>query len=225
VVGFRGRERDVGASVVGRGVGSSGGWGGHCHKTIAQAADAIPAVLREIEGAEELAGRYGFAVGVDGSVTDVVRDPGPSDPSPDDRARARQQVVDSISQALRTAGDIDDDLAGVLRKAAGGQFGTGTETTVQGAVADALQESPGEVSSTPPPGGTASQNAAWWTSLSAAGQAILLRDHPDWLGGMDGLPGAVRSRACSRRTTALLPHRHSHFLAPQHFHGRAPLQP
>lgn len=173
------------------------------NKTIAQAADAIPAVQREVDSAEELACRYGFRVGDDGSITDVLTSPGLTDPSPDDRARVKQQVVDSISQALRTARDIDNDLAAVLRKAASGEFGTGTETTVQGAMADALQESPGEVLTPPPVNGTPSENAAWWTSLSAAGQSILLHDHPDWLGNTDGIPGAIRSQANMARMPSL----------------------
>ena len=165
------------------------------NKTIAQAADSIPAVQRDIANAEALASKYGFHVGEDGSITDVLTHPGPSDPSPADRARIKQEVSDSIAQALRTAGDIDNDLAGVLRRATSGGFGTGTETTIQGAAADALQESPGEVLTTPPPKGTASQNAGWWNSLSPTGQAILLHDHPDWLGNLDGLPATVRSQA------------------------------
>ncbi|MEC3975605.1 alpha/beta hydrolase [Amycolatopsis sp. H20-H5] len=49
---------------------------------------------------------------------------------------------------------------------------------------------------TPPPaGGTPAQNAAWWKSLSDPQKAALLRDHPEWLGNLDGLPGSVRSQA------------------------------
>ncbi len=177
---------------------------GIVNKTIAQAADAIPAVQNDILDAEELASKYGYQIGDDGSITDVLTNPGPNDPSPQDRALAKQQISDTISQALRTADDIDNDLAGVLKRAASGGFGTGTETTVQGAMADSLQESPGEVLTTPPPNGTPSQNAAWWNSLSAAGQAILLHDHPDWLGNLNGIPGAVRSQANMARLPGLL---------------------
>lgn len=165
------------------------------NKTIAQAADAIPGVQHAIGEAEELARKYGYQIGDDGQITDVMTNPGPTDPDPADRARVKQQLVDNISQVLRTAGDIDNDLAGVLKQASTGQFGTGNETTVQAAAADALQQSPGEVLTTPPANGTVSQNAAWWASLSPAGQQILLHDHPDWLGNVDGLPAATRSAA------------------------------
>jgi hypothetical protein len=171
------------------------------NKTIAQAADAIPAVQRDISNAEALAARYGFQIGDDGVINDVLPDPGPSDPSPADRSRVRLELGGAIEQALRTAADIDNDLADVLRRAGSGGFGTGTETTIQGAAADALQESQGETLTTPPPNGTPSRNAGWWNSLSQAGQAILLRDHPDWLGNLDGLPGTV----CSQANLARLP--------------------
>jgi hypothetical protein len=163
-------------------------------KTLAQAGDAIPAVQTEIANAAELATRYGYRLGDDGQVVDTLTNPGPTDPSPEDRARVKVEITDMVAGVLRTATDIDNDLASVLKRAAAGQFGTGTETTIQGAAADGLQDS-GEVLTTPPKNGTPDQNAAWWNSLSAAGQAILLADHPDWLGNLDGLPGVVRDKA------------------------------
>lgn len=121
------------------------------NKTIAQAADAIPAVQRAITEADELARRYGYQVSDAGQIIDVLHNPGPADPNPADRARVKQQLVDDIEQVLRTADDIDNDLAAVLKQASAGKFGTGAETTVQGAAADALQESPGETLTTPRP--------------------------------------------------------------------------
>jgi Alpha/beta hydrolase len=75
-----------------------------------------------------------------------------------------------------------------------GQFGTGNETTVAAAATDGVKD-PGLTLLEPPKDGTPSQNAGWWNSLSPAGQAILLHDHPDWLGNLDGLPASVRSQA------------------------------
>lgn len=171
-------------------------------KTIQQAADAIPAVQRAITDAEELARKYGFAIRDDGSIADVLTHPGPLDPSPADRTRPRQEVIDAIAQAMRTATEIDNDLASVLTRATHGGFGTGNETTVSAAAADGTKN-PGEVLPTPPANGTPSQNAAWWNTLSPAAQAILLHDHPDWLGNLNGLPGAVRSQANMARLPAL----------------------
>jgi hypothetical protein len=163
-------------------------------KRLAQVGDAIPAVQREIANADDLATRYGYRLGDDGRIADTLTDPGPNDPSPEDRQRVKVELADMVAAALRTAADIDNGLASVLKQAAGGQFGTGTETTVQAAAADGAK-GPGDVPSAPPTNGTPSQNAAWWDSLSPAGQATLLSDHPDWLGNLDGLPGSVRDKA------------------------------
>jgi hypothetical protein len=95
--------------------------------TVAQAADAIPAMQRDIADAEELASKYGYQIKDDGAVTDTLVNPGPNDPSPNDRALAKQQITDTINQALRTAGDIDNDMAGVLKRASIGGFGTEVE--------------------------------------------------------------------------------------------------
>lgn len=164
-------------------------------KAIGQASDAIPAVQHAITNAEELALKYGFQVGDDGQVIDQFPDGhAPLDMHPEDRARVRSEVTDAIAQTLRTAEDIDNDLALVLQRAEHGEFGTGSEATVAAAAADGAQDS-GLTLLEPPENGTPGQNAGWWDSLSPAGQAILLRDHPDWLGNLDGLPGMVRSQA------------------------------
>jgi hypothetical protein len=108
-----------------------------------------------------------------------------------------------LAEAIRTADDIDNDLASVLQRASTGQFGTGDETTISAVAADGANAPMGGLAA-PPENGTPSQNAAWWDSLSPAGQAILLHDHPDWLGNMDGLPGSVRSQANMARLPGLL---------------------
>ena len=173
------------------------------HKAIGQAADAITGVQHAIANAEELAGKYGYRVADNGEVIDPYPDgKAPPDLHPEDRARARAEVADAITQALRTADDIDSDLASVLTRAERGEFGTGDETTVAAAAADGARD-PGLTLLEPPKDGTPSQNAGWWNSLSPAGQAILLRDHPDWLGNLDGLPGAVRSQANVARIPGL----------------------
>lgn len=166
-------------------------------KALGQAADAVTGVQHAITNAEELARRYGYQIADNGTVTDSYPDgKAPPELNPDDRARARAEVADAIAQALRTADDIDidSDLASVFDRANHGEFGTGDEATVTAAAADGATD-PGLTLLEPPKDGTPSQNAGWWNSLSPAGQAILLRDHPDWLGNLDGLPGAVRSQA------------------------------
>ncbi|RJQ88407.1 alpha/beta hydrolase [Amycolatopsis panacis] len=170
------------------------------HKALMQASDAIPPVQNAIHAAEELARKYGYSVDDAGGIIDAFagREPSP-EMHPEDRARARQQVADDLAQALRTAEDIDVDLATVLRRAGQGEFGSGNDATVAAAAAAAEIANPGLTLPEPPPNATAAQNAAWWATLSPAGQGILLRDHPDWLGNRDGLPGAVRSQANTAR--------------------------
>jgi hypothetical protein len=151
-------------------------------------------VQHAITNAEELARKYGYQVADNGAVADTFPEgKAPPEMNPDDRARVRTEVADAIAQALRTADDIDNDLTSVLKRAETGDFGTGDESTVA-AAADGAKD-PGLTLLEPPKDGTAAQNAGWWNSLSPAGQAILLRDHPDWLGNLDGIPGATRSAA------------------------------
>ncbi|MEV7038369.1 alpha/beta hydrolase [Amycolatopsis sp. NPDC051061] len=171
----------AGASIVG--------------KAIAQASDAITGVQRAVTNAEEYARRYGYRISDTGAVSDIFPTcQPPPEFDPGDRARAHQQVVDDITQALRTADDIDQDLASVLKRAEEGEFGTGDETTVAAAAAAGTLD-PGLTLPEPPPNATPSQTAAWWASLSPAGQAILLHDRPAALGVLDGLPAEVRDKA------------------------------
>ncbi|WP_410617382.1 alpha/beta hydrolase [Amycolatopsis sp. lyj-109] len=171
----------AGASIVG--------------KAIAQASDAITGVQRAVTNAEEYARKYGYRISDTGTVTDTFPDgQPPPEFDPGDRARAHQQVVDDITQALRTADDIDQDLASVLQRAEDGEFGTGDEPTVAAAAAAGAVD-PGLTLPEPPAKATPSQTAAWWASLSPAGQAILLHDRPAALGAMDGLPAEVRDKA------------------------------
>ncbi|MBN6034441.1 alpha/beta hydrolase [Amycolatopsis sp. 195334CR] len=160
-------------------------------KALLQAADAIPPVQRAIAAAEELGHRYGFGVDETGQVVDTGAPPGVH---PEDRGRVRQQMADALAQALRTADDIDKDLASVLRRARHGEFATGDEATVAAAAAAGTADL-GLTLPEPPENATPAQKAAWWSSLSPAGQAILLRDRPAALGRMDGLPADVRDRA------------------------------
>jgi hypothetical protein len=172
-------------------------------KALMQASDAIPAVQNAIANAEDLAHRYGYLVGDDGQVIDTFAGTAlPPETNREDRARAHQQVADDITQALRTADDIDSDLTSVLQRAEHGEFGTGNEATVAAAAAAGATD-PGLTLLEPPAGATPAQNAAWWATLSKAGQAILLHDHPDWLGNLDGLPGSVRSQANMARIPAI----------------------
>lgn len=163
-------------------------------KAVGQASDAIIGVQSALKNADELAGKYGFAITADGAIVCVYAGQPPPELHPQDRARAQAQLTDEVAQILRTANDIDADLASVLDRAAAGQFGTGDESTVAAAVGDGVKD-PGLTLPEPPPNATPSQNAAWWATLSAAGRNILLRDRPGTIGAMNGLPAIDRDRA------------------------------
>ncbi|WP_409466315.1 alpha/beta hydrolase [Amycolatopsis sp. GA6-003] len=163
-------------------------------KAVGQAADAVLAVQAAIKNADELARKYGFAITADGAIACVYGGDPPPELHPQDRARAQQQLADDIAQILRTAEDIDSDLAAVLDKAAAGQFGTGNESTVAAAAADGLK-APGMTFPEPPPNATPAQNAAWWATLPASARDALIRDRPSVIGAMDGLPAVDRDKA------------------------------
>ncbi|MBN9747036.1 hypothetical protein DMP23_39095 [Amycolatopsis sp. A1MSW2902] len=163
-------------------------------KAVGQAADAILALQAAIKNADELARKYGFAITADGAIVCVYAGDPPPELHPQDRARAQQQLADDVAQILRTAEDIDSDLAAVLDKAAAGQFGTGNESTVAAAAADGLN-APGLTAPEPPPNATPSQASAWWATLSPAERDILIRDRPGQIGAIDGLPAVDRDRA------------------------------
>ncbi|MFF0147710.1 alpha/beta hydrolase family protein [Amycolatopsis sulphurea] len=164
-------------------------------KTIGQASDAITGVQHALTNAEELARKYGFQITDNGGVADTFAGKqAPPDLHPEDRARTHTQLVDEVAQILRTANDIDNDLASVLDRAAAGQFGTGDESTVTAAAADGMKD-PGLTLPEPPPNATPAHNAAWWATLSDAGRNILIRDRPGSIGAMNGLPATDRDRA------------------------------
>lgn len=76
-----------------------------------------------------------------------------------------------------------------------GQFANEIADYLQNLIADQVTPESDADALKPPKNGTPAQNAVWWKSLTKAQQDELLRDHPDWLGNLDGLPGAVRSQA------------------------------
>ncbi|ATY11219.1 hypothetical protein CU254_12630 [Amycolatopsis sp. AA4] len=164
-------------------------------KAVSQAADAIAAVQAAICNADELARKYGFRLTGTGGITDLYAGgQPPADLHPEDRERIHAQLVDEVAQILRTADDIDTDLAAVLDRAAAGQFGTGNESTVAAAAADGLA-APGITAPEPPANATPSQASAWWATLSPGERDNLVRDRPGMVGAMDGLPGWARDKA------------------------------
>ncbi|MEV4600623.1 hypothetical protein AB0K15_24885 [Amycolatopsis sp. NPDC049253] len=123
-------------------------------KAIGQAADAITGVQHALANADELARKYGFQITDAGGITDsYAGKQAPPEQHPEDRERTHAQLVDEVTQILRTANDIDADLASVLDRAAAGQLGTGNESTVAAAAADGIKD-PGLTLPEPPPNAT-----------------------------------------------------------------------
>jgi hypothetical protein len=176
---------------------------------VADAADAITALHTGLAETDELARRYDYRIGDDGTVIDTsVMNP-TTDPAQleqrrqltQERDRVKAELANHIRETLRRAEDIDRDLAEVMRKAAHGEIGTDGATTV--ASAAAAGQSHGALSTLEPPsGGTVAQNAAWWQSLSSKERWTVLEFHPDWVGNLDGVPASARNQANRSRLWA-----------------------
>ena len=94
------------------------------------------------------------------------------------------EVADRVGQILAEAAEVDADLTVVLNRASEGESGSG------GTVALAMA-----ASSSPKPNGTPAENRAWWDGLSDSAQASVLRDNPDLIRNLDGIPVVDRDAA------------------------------
>lgn len=165
---------------------------------IGDAADALIGLRHAVEEAEGLARAHGFAIGDDGEITDVA----PPQDVPDDqvdevrreRHRVRAELVDRVTQILRRAADIDNDLANVLTKISDDQIDDGAATTLAAAASAGSQR--GGLSVLPPPRrGAPADNAGWWDTLSSTEKKAIIAQYPDWLGNRDGIPYTARDAA------------------------------
>jgi hypothetical protein len=106
-------------------------------------------------------------------------------------ALLREEIDRDLRQAQSLARQADHDAAARLTGAAGGA------ATMSLPGADRL---PLPI---PPPRRQAGQvdpaaafaNAAWWRALTPEERARTIREHPDWVGPRDGLPGWARHQA------------------------------
>lgn len=162
-------------------------------------ADAIEGLNHGVKEADGLAQANGFKIGDDGAVNDVA----PPQDVPEDqrdevqreRERIKAELVDRVEQILRRAGDIDNDLAGVLGKVTNGEVDTKGVTDL--ASAAAAGDTAGQLSVLEPPAGkgTPGDNAGWWDSLSKQEQQQIIKNHPEWIGNRDGVPFTDRDAA------------------------------
>ena len=166
---------------------------------IADAADAVTALLTALAEADELGRRYYFRISDDGLVIDTAFvTVGATAQASAERDQVKAELEDRVRELLRRADDIDRDLADVLRKAAHGQIGTDGATTVA-AAAQAGQGHGALSALEPPANGTVAQNAAWWRSLSSKEKWLITEFRPEWVGNLDGIPAADRNQANRRR--------------------------
>lgn len=165
---------------------------------IGRAADAIIGLEHGVQEADGLAQANGFAIGADGAVTLVSPETVPEaqrDEQQREQERIKAELVDRVEQILRRAGDIDNDLAGVLGKVTNGEIGDGGATAL--ASAATAGEGQGVLSVLEPPSGkgTPGDNAGWWDTLSDAEKKHVIKNHPDWIGNRDGVPFTARDEA------------------------------
>ena len=166
-------------------------------RCVMDAADGIAGLVRGIEEARELAGRYGFTITASGEVPPL---PCTADQPLDvveHRRRVHAELLDRVEQTLRHADDIDRDVCGVLRRILDGQLVDVTDNTRTGLAAyAAVGAAAGALSELlPPAGATAGDNAAWWATLSEQARAELITVHPELVGSREGLPTLARDAA------------------------------
>jgi hypothetical protein len=110
------------------------------------------------------------------------------------RDKVKVELVDRIEQLLRRANDVDADLASILTRALRGEITEqGVGTLAQ--AADVGAEQSGLSIIGPPDGGTPGDNKAWWDGLSDTAKAAILRDAPDLVRNLDGVPIVDRDSA------------------------------
>ena len=134
-----------------------------------------------------------------------------ADPAPGWRGPAAEQAASARAGLLRAHAALLDDLDGVLAAlgAAALALAAGTPPrAVDAVLAAALDAAGREPPATTPasapatvPGLDPEAVARWWAGLGPDARAALERDRPALVGGLDGLPAAVRDRA-NRRVLA-----------------------
>ncbi len=169
------------------------------YTAVCDAADAVLGVVNAVDAAQEYARLTDLVISAEGAVSTsellVVR----ADETEEDSEarRVRQAAVDEcaarISEALRKAEDVDSDLAAVLRSIERNPIDGGTVTLAQ---ASANGEVKGELSVLEPPkGADPAENAAWWATMSPDERALVIAQHPEWIGNRDGVDAGSRDLA------------------------------
>ncbi len=167
-------------------------------RAVGEAAERVRSVQAALSGVERAAAAHRLRVDDDGAVRDTSCLPTPPDPAlaaavRRDRERARQAAQAAVREVLRSAGDIDDDLAAVLVRAATDDVVSGGATSLD----QAWRVGAGRTTITipAPPAGGPYAAATWWRALTAEQRSLAAVTMPATLGSLDGLPAGVRDAA------------------------------
>ncbi len=115
-----------------------------------------------------------LSIGEDGQVTGPFSD-----------AMDKDHLEKLIKKAIERAVEVDNDYAKRLRAVANGRY-VCKET--------AASDSQG-LPDLPQKGWSPTEAAAWWGALTGAERRKLIKNHPEAIGNLDGLPGSVRDEA------------------------------
>jgi hypothetical protein len=175
-----------------------------CRRALAEAGDGLTGVVHAVREADNLAAAHHFTIADSGEVQDRGLPPDVPESQREDVTRERERVAaelrDRADQALRQAGDIDADVCAVLDRVLSGHVIDATGNDNQStnlAWAGSLGEAHAGLTTLDPPGSDAAptQNAGWWSALSAAQQQRFVREHPELIGNRDGIAGWARNQA------------------------------
>ena len=167
-------------------------------RAVGEAAERVRSVQAALSGVERAAAAHRLRVDDDGAVRDTSCLPTPPDPAlaaaaRRERERAREAAQAAVREVLRSAGDIDDDLAAVLVRAATDDVDSGGATSLD----QAWRVGAGRTTITipAPPAGGPYDAATWWRALTAEQRSRAAVAMPATLGALDGLPAGVRDAA------------------------------
>lgn len=168
------------------------------YTAVCDAADGVRGVELAVDAVSEYARLHSLTVSDTGWVTDAGPAIDTGNAHDDEIARGERQgwvteCVDRIDQALRKAEDVDADLSAVLEKI---ELDRIRVTTGGLATASRIGAVEGNLSMLEPPlGGTVSENAAWWATLSPDERQEVIDRTPRWIGNLDGVDFTSRDLA------------------------------
>jgi len=156
------------------------------------AAVAVRAARRDLEAALESARVHDF--GVNRTTGEVFELECLAEPDEDQDRQARlNEIADRIEQAWRNANHADQELAQSLLAVHEGNVSGGDGSLADAAASGALLG--GRDVLAPPAGDSPSDHNAWWNGLTPEEQQAVVADHPEWIGGTDGIPAWARDGA------------------------------